>query len=512
MSAISGKRIAKNTFFLYCKIGINTIVLLYTTRIVLNALGAVDYGIYGVVGGAIAMLGYLNSAMATTTQRFMSYAEGEGKSEKKSCYFNTSVIIHMLLGISILIIMEILFYPMFNGILNIPEERKFAAECIYQMMAISTVVTILTVPYEATINAHEDLVYYSIVGVGEALLKLSAALIIVHAFVDKLILYGILMASISIIMMMIMRFYCHKHYKECKFSPKKYFSKSVLKEMGSFAGWSFVGVFSSIMGNYGTGLILNHFFGTIVIAAQTICNQIGGQLLVFSSNMLKAMNPAIVKSAGEGNKENMLKLNMTGCRFSFCLYALFAIPFFIETDYILKIWLKNVPEWAVLFCQLQVLRTLLEQLTFPMGMSLIAVGNIRQINITDLILGISTFAVLFIVYECGVQPYWHFIVSIFLLVIVESGFKLYFNKKFCKLNILSFVKNVYVRCLICFVIAYSMGYAFVSIDPSEGFIRLIYTTAISMLTLIISTYYICLTKSEKGYFVEAINNRLNKNK
>lgn len=221
MCPINKRRIIKNTLFLYLKVIVNTIVLLYSTSLILNALGVIDYGIYGVVGGVIAMLGYLNTAMAKTTQRFLSFAEGKRDKAKQKVVFNTSVMLHLGIGVSIFILMEAFYYPLFYGILNIPEERMAAAQFIYHMMAVSTLFTILTVPYDATINAHEDLVYYGIVGVFEALLKLAVAFIVVYAMIDKLILYGVLMTTISVLMMIIMRIYCHQRYEECVFFPKK---------------------------------------------------------------------------------------------------------------------------------------------------------------------------------------------------------------------------------------------------------------------------------------------------
>ena len=497
-TTINGRRIVKNTIYLYGKMTITTVVLLYTTRLVLNALGDVDYGIFGIVGGVIAMLGFLNTAMASTTQRFFSYAEGEGRKDRLVSLFNNTIILHFIIGLVILGIMEAMCYPLFNGILNIPSERLFAAKCIYHFMAISTMLTIMTVPYDAIINAHEDLIYYSVIGIIEAFLKLGVAIFIINAKSDKLIVYGLLMAAISLIMMIVMRIYCHKHYSECIFQPKRYYNKSIIREIGSFASWNLVGSISNVAGNYGSGILLNHFFGTVVIAAQTICGQIGGQLLVFSNNMLKALNPAIVKSEGEGNRENMLSLSLVGCRLSFLLYSLLAVPFLLKADYILRIWLTNIPEWTVLFCQLQVIRVLLEQLTLPLRMSLMATGSVKLFNMANFVLSIITFCSLYIVYSNGMQPYWLFINSILFLVIIEAAVKLYLCKKYCGLSISFFLKNVIVRCLLCLTIQLVVGYFIISYE-SAGIIRLILTVLVQFILCILLVYFIGLNKSEKQY-------------
>ena len=501
MCPINKRRIIKNTLFLYLKVIVNTIVLLYSTSLILNALGVIDYGIYGVVGGVIAMLGYLNTAMAKTTQRFLSFAEGKRDKAKQKVVFNTSVMLHLGIGVSIFILMEAFYYPLFYGILNIPEERMAAAQFIYHMMAVSTLFTILTVPYDATINAHEDLVYYGIVGVFEALLKLAVAFIVVYAMIDKLILYGVLMTTISVLMMIIMRIYCHQRYEECVFFPKKYYCNRSAIEMGKFAGWNLVGTFSGIAGNYGTGLLMNHVFGTVVIAAQTIANQIGGALNVFSSNMIKAINPVIVKAEGEGKRSNMLDLSLAGCRYSFFLYTLFAIPCLLEADYVLKLWLKNVPDWAVLFCRLQILRTMLEQLTNALGMALMAEGHIMKINIVNLVLSILTFISLYLLYSFGFLPYWHFIISIIFMVIIESCFKIYYCSRYCHLSIKYIIRNVFVRCVLCAVIPFLVGLYFVSEFEGQGFLRLCLTSVICTTILIMVLFSIGMNKQEKNLIV-----------
>lgn len=209
--------------------------------------------------------------------------------------------------------------------------------------------TVMSVPYDAVLNAHENMKYYAIVGIIESLLKLSVALIVVYTFSDKLIVYGVLMACIPLITLTIMRIYCHKHYTECTIAPKKYWDKTMMKEMTSFAGWNFSGTIASLIGNYGNGILINHFFGVALNAAMGIGNQLNGQLSIFSNNMLKALTPIIVKKEGARDRQSMLQYSFIGCKLSFALLAFFAIPCVIETPFILKIWLKNVPEWTILF-------------------------------------------------------------------------------------------------------------------------------------------------------------------
>lgn len=233
--------------------------MLFSTRIVITTLGQQDYGVYGIVGGVIAMLAYLNIAMSQATQRFMNYAEGMQDEERVLSIFTNTVVLHIVIGIFLVLLMCLLYYPFFHGILNIAPNRVFAAKCIYGFFAISTFATIITVPYEALINAHEDFLYYSVVGVLDSVLKLIAACVLMVYDGDRLILYGALIAVVSIVQMIIMRVYCRKKYKECVFKFKQYSSVQVLKELGSFAIWNFIGVFSSIAGNFGSTILMNHF-------------------------------------------------------------------------------------------------------------------------------------------------------------------------------------------------------------------------------------------------------------
>lgn len=283
----TANRIIKNTGYLYAKMGITMFISLYTTRLILNSLGASDFGIYNIVGGAIAMLGFLNSAMAGATQRFMSFTEGEGNKEKQKGIFNVSLVLHFCIAIiaGVALIIAGIFF--FNGILNIPTERVFAAKVVYGSFIVSTMFTVMTVPYDAAMNAHENMRYYAIVGIVESLLKLSVAFVCVYTLFDKLIVYGSLMASIPLITLTIMRVYCHRHYEECTMNLKHYWDKGLMKEMTSFAGWNFCSSAASFLTMQGMSIVLNMFGGVIVNAAHGIANQVSGMLMVFPITCLK---------------------------------------------------------------------------------------------------------------------------------------------------------------------------------------------------------------------------------
>lgn len=448
------KNIVVNTIYLNIKAAITTIVSLFATRVILNVLGASDFGVYGTVSGSVAMLALLNSALTLATQRYLNFALGQNDTVKQKQIFNNSILLHIALGILIVLTMESLYFPLFNGILTIPENRVEVAKLLYHFMCVSTFFTIITVPYDALINAHENFLYYSVVGIIESLLKLFTALMLLWVTLDKLFIYGLSLVLISMGMMFIMYIYCKKKYIESEISLCQYYNKSVLIELSKFAGWRFIGVFSQFFGNHGSNILMNHFFGTIVIAAKNIGDQVGGQLYVVSSNMMRAFNPVIVKAESQGDTNYMLQLSMQACRFGYLLYLAIAVPFVFAMPQILELWLKDVPEWAILFCQLQILRMLLEQLSSPLYTSLSAKGDITMASIYDFIVGVITFFMLWICYEKGSSPEYHYYISILLMVIVSSFTKIWLCRKICGLKIAIFCKEVLGPCILTSIILY----------------------------------------------------------
>ena len=498
---VNRERIVVNTFFLYAKTLITMVISFISTRIILEGLGATDFGIYGTVGGAIVMLEALNGAMTQATQRFMNYAEGKGDKEHLISIFNNTVLLHIGLGIIIVVLLMALYYPLFNGIFNIPDDRMDAAKYIYLFLAVSAFFTIITVPYDAMINAHENFLYYSIVGIVVALLKLGAAFIIVYYMSDRLILYGLLMAAIAIVNMLIMRVYCKLKYEECLFQPKKYANAATSKEIGIFAGWNFVGAFANMAGNHGSTILMNHFFGPILIAAKNIGDQICTQVALLTYNMTKALNPVIVKSEGNGDRQTMIDLSYKSCRFSFLLYLVLAVPFMYNSEPLLSIWLNNVPEWAVLFCQLQVIRTLLEQLFTPLRMSLMAHGSVKQMNLIDLILGVLTFFFLWILYEIGMPAQWHYYISILTLVFISGAAKIHLCKRFCDMRIRDYLRTVFLPCVFVMIISFVAIHLFQSLLHH---LHVLIIVSLQVLSLFALEFFFGLTKTERNVVLSKI--------
>ena len=422
--------------------GITSILSLVTTRLILNSLGQADFGIYNVVGGAIAMLGFINAAMASTTQRFLNYSEGEGDPEKQRSVFNVSIILHSGIAALMVLILALASFAFFGGVLDIPTERVGAAKVVYLCLVFSTAVTILTAPFDAVITSHENMKYYAFVGIIESLLKLSVAVACVHTTFDKLILYGILMAFIPLISLSIMLSYCSTHYSECVFAPRKYFSSRSLKEMGGFAGWSFAMTSTSMVTQYGFGIVLNSFFGVLLNAAYGVANQLSGMLSSVSTLAQKAYNPILIKSEGSGDRKKLTYVSLFGCRVSFLIFGTFAIPAILLMPELLNLWLKKVPEWAVIFARLQLLRILLEQLYSGLNSAILASGKIKQYAVFTSLAFILPILILPVLFSLGFKPYWLFILWIIFWPGVCGTLAAVFANVNVGIRISQYIKNV----------------------------------------------------------------------
>ena len=501
-------RVIKNTGFLYAKMGITVFITLYTTRLILSSLGASDFGIFNVVGGAIGMLGFLNSTLANATQRFMSYAEGEGDLNQKKKIFNVSIALHIFVAVATSAILLVIMPLLFDSILNIEPERNFAAKVVYLSLIISTSLTIINVPYDAVMNAHENMLYYSIIGVVESLLKLGVAFLCVYTSCDKLITYAILMAVIPMITLSIMKFYCHKKYEECVFKPIKYWDLPLVKRIASFSGWNFLTAISSLFTAQGIGLVLNHFYGAVLNAAQGIANQLNGQLSSFSITMLKALNPVIVKNAGAKDIQTMNKATMYGCKFSALLIVVFAIPFILEMDYILSLWLGSVPKWASVFCILQLIQTIICQLANPAATAVYAQGDIKWYAIHKSIMNILPLVFTYISFKMGASPYWLYIPMIAFWALGGNIIIIKYAHKKCDLDVSEYFRFAVLPVVFIIVVMLVMGYTVQLIIDSTSIYRMILTLCITTMTFGLSSYYIGLNDRERNSVKCALSSRI----
>ena len=475
---------------------ITIIVSLYTTRLILVSLGASDFGIFNVVGGAITMLGFLNSTLANATQRFMSYAEGEGEMEKKRSIFNVSLVLHIVIAFLTVLILLAAMYPLFNGIFNIEPDRINAARIVYLSFIFSTVLTIINVPYDAVMNAHENMFYYSIIGIFDALLKLGVAYTCVNTNWDKLIIYGILMASIPLITLSIMKVYCHRHYNECVIAPRRYWDSSLVKQISRFFGWNFLTAVSSLFSAQGIGVVLNHFFGSVLNAAQGIAHQVNGGLSNFSVNMMKALNPVIVKSAGAGNVDAMNRATIAGCKFSALLTMFLGIPLSIEVQYVLKIWLRDVPDWTTVFVVLQLVQSIITQMATSAATAVYAQGDIKAYAIWKSVMNAMPVFLTWVSFRMGGGPIWLYIPMIVVWAIGGNIVIVFYANKKCGLGVGKYINKVLLPLIGTFVVMTILG-ELSYCNFSECFLRFLITCSSTSIGMIIASVTFAMTKEEK---------------
>jgi len=488
-------RVVKNTFILYARMAITVGISLYSTRLLLNALGVEDFGLFNLVGGAIAMLGFLNGSMAAATQRFISFAQGAGDFEKVNRIFNMSILLHAIVAILAVLVLEIAGFFFFHKIFNISPERVAVGQLIYHFMVASTFFTILSVPYEAVITSHENMFFFALISILESLLKLAIALYITYTLLDHLYLYGLLTTILAVFLLFIRVFYCNAKYQECNINYKKHLDLPLLKEMTGFAGWSMLGFSTSMVTNYSQGILLNYFFGTIVVASFTIAAQVGGQLGAFSSNMLKSLNPLLDKSAGAGDKSGLLKFTFLGSKLSFFLFGVLIIPFLIEMPLILKYWLKNVPEFTSIFCTIHLIKTIIECFFVTLNLSISAIGKIKKFQTYYSVINLFPILISYFLFKENFPAYTlHLVFLFFSLLSLIITIK--FSNKSYDLPINLFFKNVILKCICSFLLALSISYIPKLFMPSS-LIQLLFISILALSSFSISFYLIVLEESER---------------
>lgn len=493
-------RVIKNTGFLYVRLIVSFLLSIFTTRILLKALGVSDFGTYQVVAGVVAMLLFLNSSLASATQRFMSYAKGEGNFEKQKVIFNVSLVLHFIIAVIICLLFMIGGFFFFNGILNIEVHRLFAAKVAYSCLIISTLFSIVNVPYDAVINAHENMLYYSIIGIVESFLKLLIAIACVYTCHDKLIVYSVLMAIIPFATLTVMKIYCHRHYEECVISFHKYIKRPVMISMAKYAGWNVFGSFAGLVSGHGTNILLNHFFGTAVNAAMGVYGQLNAQMQSFSTTLLKALNPVLVKSEGEKNRQAMYKYAFTGAKLSVCLYAFFAIPIIIDRDFILDLWLAKVPPYTASFVQLALIWTFFSQVGGTLYTTIGAIGKIKETQIINAILRLVNLFFIYLAFSHDYPPYIWMIIScitsfIQLIVVVS------YNKKYGGMNVLSYFLEVFCRTLGAIAISFVTVYI-IWLFIDHHIIRFIVTIISSLVIYGLLFFLMALDRFEKKKLLE----------
>lgn len=420
------------------------IVSLYTSRVVLNVLGIEDFGIYNVVGGIVAIFGFINNAMAAGTQRYITFELGKKNLPQLQKVFCTSVNIHTLISLLIIILAETIGLWLLYHKMTILTERMEAALWVYQFSILSSIVIIMSVPYNATIIAHERMSAFAYISVLEATLKLLVAYLLSLGDFDKLKLYALLIFSIQLMIRLTYTTYCKRHFVETKYNF--IWDKKLFKEMTGFAGWNLWGNCAGIAFTQGVNILLNIFFGPVVNAARGIAIQVQSAIGQFASNFQMAIHPQITKSYAIGDYHYMHNLIFKSSKFTFFLLLLLSMPVMTETETILAIWLKIVPDHTIAFVRLMLCVTITDAVAAPLMTSAIATGKIKKYQSAIGGILLTILPISYIVLKLGGNPISVFIVHLCVCVIAFIV-RLFIIRPMIKLSLYTYLNQVILKCL-----------------------------------------------------------------
>ena len=501
----NNKRIAKNTAMLYLRMILILGVTLYTSRVVLRTLGVSDFGVYTVVGGFVSMLAYLNAVFVGSTQRFMSFALGKGDKDKVSATFATAKLTHILIALVILVVAETFGLWFVNNKLVIEEGRMVAANWVYQCSIASLIITIISIPYNSCIVAHEHMQVYAYVSIFQVVLKLVILYLLVILPGDKLIIYALLYVAISLIVRFCYTFYCRRHFAECRVKPA--IDKLLLKEMSSFAGWTALGSLGFSFKDQFSNIILNGFFGTTINAARGIAMQVNSAITSFATNFFMAISPQITKQYAAGNLEESQKLVYAGSRYSFFLLSILTIPVIINIDYILKLWLGIVPEYTSSFLIITLISSLIYSLSNATTTALQATGDIKVFQIGVSIIMLLELPAAYIILKLGYPPYYALLPAI-----VTNSIALVFRYYLLKRMIPSYsLKKYYIqtvlKCIILFVVFFLPCFFLKKAFP-ESFGGFCISVVITVVFIAIIIYFLGIDKKERQMLNNFLKSKL----
>lgn len=503
------KRIARNTLILYVRMLFSMLVSLYTSRVVLNALGVEDYGIYNVVGGFVGMFALISNSLSASTSRFLTFELGKGARERLTKVFSTSLSIHLMLAILVLIAAETLGLWFLNSRMTIPTERLSAANWVFQASVLSFMSGLLCVPFNASLIAHEHMSAFAYIGILDVILRLFVVLFIAYSpwHLDRLIVYAFLLVAVNILLQLTYLSYCRRHFEECRLHFG--FDKGYWKEMSAFAGWNFIGCTAGVMKDQGVNVLLNLFAGPVLNAARGIAMSVNAAVCSFTGNFMMALNPQITKSYASDDHSYMMSLVERGSRFSFYILFILTLPVLFETDFILTIWLKQYPAHTVGFVRLILLVSLCDILSHTLINLQNATGRIRNYQIAVGGTLLMNFPLSYLCLKIGFPPESTLIVALFVSVCCLM-LRLLFLRHMANLSVRRYLKNVCFNVLSVTIIALAIPAVIYQMMP-ESWMRFIVMTLVCFLSAAVSICSIGCTASERLFILNktaALKNKI----
>lgn len=497
----NNKRVVKNTMFLYFRTLFVMLVGLYTSRIVLQVLGVEDYGIYNVVGGFVSMFSLLSGSLTVASQRFLAFELGKEKSDIPRV-FSSTVTIHLALALVLFLLLEGVGLFLLNYKINIPPDRILAANWVFHCSVITFCINIVSVPYNAAIVAYERMSAFAYVSVFEVAAKLLAVFALYKLKYDSLVLYSVFMMLIALLLRLIYGWYCHSRFRECRY--RFMMDKHILKTMLSFSGWNFIGSSASVLNNQGINILTNLFFGVTMNAARGIAAQVDNAINTFVSNFMMALNPQIIKSYASKNYDYLNKMIVSGTKAAFFLFGIICLPVFVNAEYILKLWLGDVPNYSALFVRLGMIFMLCQNFSQCLYTAMLATGNIKKYQIVVGGLSLLAFPAAWIFFKMGLGAEWGYGAMIVFSVICL----------FARLSLLQemipgfcpreFVRNAIFPIIVSTVLVVALSWSIHYFVAKVDFFVFVVESVLCFIISIITIYFIGLSSFERKSLMEMV--------
>lgn len=460
------------------------LVSLYTSRVVLAALGVEDYGIYNVVGGIVVLFTFINNAMITSTQRYLNYELGRNDLRQAKKVFSISLNIHLLIAFIVLLLAETVGLWVLNTTIQYPESRELAVQVTYQLSILTTCVKIIRAPYNAAIIAHEKMSFYAYLSIFEAILQLGIVFMLMTYRADRLILYSALLCVVAIIVNLCYYAYCRKKFKICQYALYK--DKTLYRQLLSFSGWSLLGGVANVGASQGLNMLLNVFFGVTVNAAMGIATQVNSAVTSFVHSFQTAFNPQIVKSYAAGDHSYFINLILSTSKYSYLLLFILALPIYICAPEVLSVWLTEVPDFAVSFCRLMLIFALLDALQGPLWYSVQATGKIKTYQILMSFMILSNLPIAYVCLKLGYSPNSVLVVRC-IINLATMFVRMWYLNRLYKFPVMEFVNGVILRIVPITAIAYLISYIPIEADtPLTKIVIIVAMTLVANMVLILS--------------------------
>ena len=492
----NSKRIVKNSALLYVRTIVTTLIGLYTSRVVLDALGVEDYGIYGLVGGIVSMFGFLNATMSGATSRFITFELGRGDTNRLKKTFSSAMLVHILIAVIIVVISESFGVWWLNNKLVIPEGRMMAANIVLQLSIFSAIIGITQVPYSACIIAHEAMSVYAYMGIIDVILRLGIAFLIQIIPLDRLISYAILILVISVGIRMYYRYYCVRRFPESHFSFC--WDKELLRPMLSFSLWDMYGNMCFSFRTQGISFLINIFFGVLYNAASGLASTVTGKLMTLSSDISVAFRPQIIKSYAEGDRERSVSLINRGVKYCSLVFIILGVPLFFKMDFVLDIWLKKVPESAALFCQWSLVVCLFSVISRVLNVGIHATGKIKRLSVVSGTLFLLSLPVIWVGYRMGCTASFAFVVSALFGCIVSIVNASILHAQIHEFSLWNWLISV-ILPLVGFICISSVFTFFLTIVFKASFWKELIVLVLSVIGNCIIAYSLFLDRTEKQF-------------